>query len=171
LPGQAASQDAGMFVTSHASGSPGQAVFNGFSVSAAASVPPSATSYEAEAPLNTLAGGAVVQSCTTCSGGAKVGFVGEGGTLTFNDVTAPSAGTYQVTIAYCDGSATGRQATISVNGGPAQTLSFTPTGSFTTVGTMTVSLPLTAGANTIELANPSDYAPDFDRIIVADAPS
>ena len=171
VPGQAGTQDAGMFVTSHASGSPGEAVFNGFSVSGAATTPPAATSYEAEAAGNTLGGGAVVQSCTTCSGGAKVGYVGEGGTLTFNDVTAPSAGTYQVTIAYCDGSATGRQATISVNGAAAQTLSFTPTGSFTTVGTMTVSLPLAAGANAIELANPAAYAPDFDRIIVAAAPS
>src|ERR1039457_7162626 len=34
LPGQAAAQDAGMFLTSHATGSPGQAVFNGFSVTA-----------------------------------------------------------------------------------------------------------------------------------------
>jgi hypothetical protein len=170
VSGQAATQDAGMFVTSHAAGSPGQAVFNGFSVSASAAAPPPATSYEAESPANTLAGGAVVQSCATCSGGAKVGYVGEGGTLTFNGVTAPSAGTYQVTIAYCDGSATGRQATVSVNGGAAQTLSFTPTGSFTTVGTMTVALPLSAGTNTIEFANPTAYAPDFDRIIAAAAP-
>jgi hypothetical protein len=170
VPGQAATQDAGMFLTSHAAGDPGQAVFNGFSVRPGAATPPQATSYEAESASNTLAGGAVVSSCSTCSGGAKVGFVGEGGTLTFNGVTAPSAGTYQVTIAYCDGSATGRQATVSVNGGPAQTLSFTPTGSFTTVGTMTVALTLAAGANTIELANPAAYAPDFDRLIVASAP-
>jgi hypothetical protein len=171
VPGQAATQDAGMFLTSHAAGSPGQGVFSGFSVSAGSAAPPPATSYEAEAPANTLAGGAVVQSCATCSGGAKVGYVGEGGTLTFNGVTAPSAGTYQVTIAYCDGSATGRQATVSVNGGAAQTLSFTPTGSFTTVGTMTVALPLSAGTNTIEFANGAAYAPDFDRLIVASAPS
>ncbi|WP_203922764.1 fibronectin type III domain-containing protein, partial [Rugosimonospora africana] len=33
-------------------------------------------SYEAEATGNTLAGGAVVASCTGCSGGAKVGYLG-----------------------------------------------------------------------------------------------
>jgi alpha-galactosidase len=170
VPAQAASQDAGMFVTSHASGSAGEAVFNGFTVASGATPPPSATSYEAEAPGNTLAGGAVVASCTTCSGGEKVGFVGSGGTLTFNGVTAPAAGTYQVTIAYLDGSASGRQAMISVNGGTPQTVSFTPTGSFSTVGTMTVPLQLTAGSNTIEFSNPAAYAPDFDRIIVAAAP-
>ena len=171
VPDQNASQDAGLFVTSHAAGSPGQVVFSGLTTTASATAPPPATSYEAEAAGNTLAGGAVVQTCSTCSGGAKVGFVGEGGTLTFNSVTVPSAGTYNVTIAYCDGSAAGRQATVSVNGGAAQTLSFTPTGSFTAVGTMTVPLSLQAGANTIEFANPSAYAPDFDRIVVAAAPA
>jgi hypothetical protein len=171
VPDQNATQDAGLFMTSHAAGSPGQVVFSGLTTTATAATPPLATSYEAEAAANTLAGGAVVQSCTTCSGGAKVGYVGEGGTLTFNAVTVPSAGTYNLTIAYCDGSATGRQATVSVNGGAAQTLSFTPTGSFTTVGTMTVPVSLQAGANTIEFANPSAYAPDFDRIIVGAAPA
>jgi hypothetical protein len=42
-------------------------------------------------------------TCSTCSGGQKVGFVGNGGTLTFNGVTAATSGTYQVTIAYCSG--------------------------------------------------------------------
>src|SRR5215472_15546682 len=69
-----------------------------------------------------------------------------------------------------DGSATGRQAMISVNGGTSQTVSFTPTGSFSAVGTMTVPLQLTAGSNTIEFSNPAAFAPDFDRIIVAAAP-
>jgi Alpha galactosidase A/NPCBM-associated, NEW3 domain of alpha-galactosidase/Alpha galactosidase C-terminal beta sandwich domain/Carbohydrate binding module (family 35) len=170
VPGQAATQDAGMFLTSHASGSTGQAVFNGFGVASGATPPPLATSYEAEAPGNTLAGGAVVAGCPTCSGGAKVGFVGSGGTLTFNGVTVPSAGSYRVTIAYLDGSATGRQAQISVNGGAPQTVSFTPTGSFSAVGTMTLPLQLTAGSNTIGFANPPAFAPDFDRIVVAAAP-
>ena len=171
VPGQNATQDAGLFVTSHAAGSPAQAVFSGLTVTATAATPPGATAFEAEAAANTLAGGAVVQTCTTCSGGAKVGFVGEGGTLTFTGVTVASAGTYDVTIAYCDGSATGRQATVSVNGGTPQTLSFTPTGSFSTVGTMTVPLQLSSGTNTIEFADPSAYTPDFDRIIVAGNPN
>jgi hypothetical protein len=170
---QAATQDAGMFVTSHATGSPGEATFDGFSVSGTATAPSLATAYQAAAAGNTLAGGAVVQSCSTCYGGEKVGYVGEGGTLTFNNVNVPTAGTYRVTLVYCDGSSgtTGRQADISADGGTPQLLSFTPTGSFTTVGAQTVSLQLTAGANTIELSNPSAYAPDFNEIVVADAPS
>ena len=170
VPGQAATQDAGMFVTSHATGTTAQATFDGFSAAAGATPPPPGpTSYEAEASTNTIAGGARVSSCSACSGGKKVGYVGNGGTLTFNGVTAPSDGTYNVTIAYLDGE--GRQATVSANGGPTQLLSFTPTGDFNTLGTMTITLHLTTGDNTIEFANPSAYAPDFDRILVAAAPN
>ncbi len=154
---------------SHAAGSPGQVVFNGFSVSASAAAPPLATSYEAESPASTLAGGAAVQSCPACSGGAKVGFVGNGGMLTFSNINAASAGTYQVTIVYCSGDA--RPAMVSVNGGTPQALSFASTGSFSATGTMTVPLALAAGNNTIEFGDPTAYTPDLDRIIVADSPS
>ncbi|MGH3169753.1 MAG: NEW3 domain-containing protein, partial [Trebonia sp.] len=168
VPAQAATQDAGMFVTSHAAGAPGEATFDGFTVSSSASAPSLATAYQAAASGNTLAGGAVTATCVTCYGGEKVGYVGEGGTLTFNDVTVPAAGTYNVTLVYCDGSSgtTGRQADITVDGGTPRLLSFTPTGSFTTVGAQTVSLQLNAGANTIELSNPSAYAPDFNELVV-----
>jgi hypothetical protein len=170
VPGQANTQDAGVFVTSHAPGSTAQVTFNGFSVTDGATPPPPGpTSYEAEASANTIAGGARISSCTACSGGKKVGFVGSGGTLTFNGVTAPSDGTYNVTIAYLDGQ--GRQAYVSVDGGPGQLLQFTPTGDFNTLGTMTIPLHLNSGSNTIEFANPSAYAPDFDRILVAATPN
>jgi hypothetical protein len=60
---------------------------------------------------------------------------------------------------------------ITANGTSSQTVSFTPTADFDTVGVTTVSVPLMAGANTIEFANPSAFAPDFDRIGVAAQPS
>ena len=169
VPGQAAAQDAGMFVTSHAAGSPGQVVFGGFSTAASAAAPSLATSYEAEAAANTLAGGAQVSSCPACSGGAKAGFVGSGGTLTFGNVNVPASGTYRVTLVYLSGDL--RPAMVSVNGGPAQALSFPSTGSFSTTGAMTTSLALNAGNNTIQLGDPNAYTPDFDRIIVAASPS
>jgi hypothetical protein len=144
--------------------------FDGFSVTAGATPPPPGPkSYEAEAPTNTIAGGARISSCSACSGGKKVGYVGSGGILTFNGVTAASDGTYKVTIAYLDGE--GRQAYVSVNGGSGQLLQFASTGDFNTLGTMTIPLHLSAGSNTIEFANPSAYAPDFDRILVAATPS
>ncbi len=163
---QADTQDAGMFVTSHATGSPSQVVFNGFGVADGANPPTLATSYEAESSANTIAGGARLSSCSGCSGGRKVGFVGSGGTLTFNGVAAPANGTYWLTIYYADGD--GRQAQLIVNGTTIQTLSFTPTGDFNTVGAMSVAVPLSAGtSNTIQFANPAAFAPDFDRILVA----
>jgi alpha-galactosidase len=126
----------------------------------------SATDYLAASSSNTLAGGAVVQTCSACTGGQKVGYVGEGGTLTFNGVSASSAGVFPVTIEYCDGTSgdTGRSATITVNGTVVQTVVFTPTGSFTTPGTVTVYLPLNAGDNTVEFSDSSAYAPDFNGI-------
>jgi hypothetical protein len=36
---------------------------------------------------------------------------------------------------------------------------------------MTIPLHLNSGSNTIEFANPSAYAPDFDRILVAATPN
>lgn len=140
---------------------------------AAITVPTSATTasttYLAASSSNTLAGGAVVQSCSTCTGGQKVGYVGNGsGTLTFNSVTVTNAGVYPVQIVYCDGTSgtTGRSATITVNGVVVQTNVFTPTGGFSTQGTVTDYLPLKAGANTIEISNGSAYAPDFDALVV-----
>jgi serine/threonine protein kinase len=171
LPDQTATQDAGMFVTSHTAGDPGQATFNGFTVSGGASAPVSAAVYPA--PAATLATGAAVQPCATCYGGQKAGDIGNGGTLTFGNAGAPTAGTYRVTFVYCGGPppGPGRQADISVNGGPAQVATFAPTGSFTTIGAVTLSLPLNAGTNTIGISNPSAFTPDFNEIIVAAAPA
>jgi hypothetical protein len=88
--------------------------------------------------------------------------------LTFNGINAPSDGDYAVTIAYLNGPPS-RQAMVSVDGGAPQTLTFAVTTDFNTLGV--ISLHLTAGANTIECANPSANAPDIDRILVAEQPS
>src|SRR5262249_2554232 len=116
------------------------------------SAAPVATSYETEA--GTLAGGARVSTCAACSGGRKAGYVGNGGTVTFTNVNVPSAGSYQVTLVYCDGSTTGRQAVVSANGGTGQTITFTPTGSFNTPGSLVVTLTLNAGVNSVQIGNP-----------------
>lgn len=121
--------------------------------------------YEAEAAGNTLAGGAVSATCSTCSGGSKVGYVGNNaGTLQFNGINASTAGTYTLTIAYLNGDTAARSAQVSMNGGTATNVSFPVTGSWSTVGTVQTSVQLSAGNNTIKLSNPSGWAPDFDRI-------
>jgi len=126
-------------------------------------------SYEAESSDNTLTGGAVIQSCPTCSGGADVGFVGNNsGTLQFNGVTANATDRYTVTIYYTNGDAV-RYAILSVNGSAGTPVSFPSTGSFQTVGSVEVTVSLNAGSNnTLNFSNPivGYWAPDFDRIVM-----
>ncbi|GHO43513.1 alpha-galactosidase D [Ktedonospora formicarum] len=128
--------------------------------------PLSTTSYEAESSNNTLTGQAAVASCANCSGGQKVGFVGNNsGTLQFNNINVGSSGSYALTIYYTDGDS-GRNASISVNGGSANTLAFPGTGDFGNVGTYHLAVSLNAGNNTIKFSNTSAWAPDFDRITI-----
>ena len=125
--------------------------------------PPAGTSYEAES--GTLGGQAAVRSSAGASGGALVGYVG-GGTanyLQFSGVNS-TAGAHPVTLFYASGEA--RSMTVSVNGGAAVTVNTPSTGGWDTVGSVQVTLNLTAGANTIRLGNPSGWAPDIDRIVV-----
>ncbi|WP_168119961.1 DUF4832 domain-containing protein [Paenibacillus sp. HB172176] len=127
----------------------------------------SSASYEAEASGNTLLGGAVISSCSNCSGGSKVGYVGDNsGTLQFNGISAGAAGSATVTISYLNGGSA-RSAQMSVNGGAAVTVNFPGTGSWTTIGTVQSQINLNAGNNTIKFSNPSGWAPDFDRIEVS----
>lgn len=119
---------------------------------------------EAEAATNTLTNGAAVAACTNCSGGEKVGYVGNGGVLQFNNIYKNISGNYTLTIYYCSGET--RYGSMSVNGGPAVALTFSSTGDFNTPGPLTVTVYLIAGNNTIEFYNNSGWAPDFDRIVV-----
>jgi hypothetical protein len=130
-----------------------------------------ATVYQAEATNNTLAGGAVVISCSTCSGGARVGYIGSGGTLTMNGITVATAGTYEVVIAYTQAESSSLTADISVNGAAATAVAFAETSSFTTPENQTVALKLAAGTNTIEFSNSAADAPDIDAITVPGSPS
>jgi hypothetical protein len=124
--------------------------------------------YEAESDNNILTGGAGIQSCATCSGGAEVVYVGNNsGTLQFNGVTVNATHSYDVTIWYTNGDATTRYAYLSVNGSPGTPISFPPSGSFQTVGSVQTTITLNAGSNnTLEFYNPitGNWAPDFDRI-------
>jgi hypothetical protein len=72
-----------------------------------------------------------------------------------------TAGAHQVTIFYASGEA--RPLTASVNGGAAVSVSTPSTGGWDTVGSVSVTLTLLAGTNTIRLGNPSGWAPDLDQ--------
>jgi serine/threonine protein kinase len=134
--------------------------------------PPSPASYEAEAPENTLANGAQILSCASCSGGYRVGYLGlrpngTNGSLQFNKVNKASAGNYTLTVYYANGATYARDEYISINNGSSVIVfSESPTGSFSTFTTVQITVSLKAGNNTITFYNPQSYAPDIDKIII-----
>jgi len=127
--------------------------------------PGTCVSYEAESDVNTLTGSAFVLSCPTCSGGFRVGFVGNNsGTLTFL-IGNVVPGRASMTISYTNGDPV-RYALLSVNGNQGMPLTFPSTGSFQTVGSIQTTIVLNTGCNTLEFYNPivGSWTPDFDQI-------
>lgn len=125
------------------------------------------TSYEAEASVNTLSGGASVITCSTCSGGQRVGYLVAGASLRFNNISASSTGAATITIYYTNGNSSAMTTQVSANGGASLTVNYPSTGGWDTVGSVTVSLTLQAGSsNSILISNPSAAQPDIDCITV-----
>jgi hypothetical protein len=122
------------------------------------------TAYEAESSANTIGGGATIYGCSGCSGGAKVGYLGVGGTLTFNGVTAPVAGTYLMRLSYIDGDSS-RSGAVTVDGTSFDLpLPGTNDNNWDAAQTVTVPVQLNAGDNTIEFGNPDGWVYDVDKI-------
>jgi hypothetical protein len=124
----------------------------------------------AASPANTLAGGARVRTCAGCAGGHEVRYIGKGGTLAFNGVETHVAGDYAVTVVYCLPTAP-REAYISVDNGLPLVVKFSPTGSWTTPGSTTITLVLKDGRNTIRFGNSDAGAPDISELLVAGQPT
>jgi hypothetical protein len=119
--------------------------------------------YEAEA--GTRNGAARLSSCGGCSGGQKVGFIGNGAAnwVRLDGISAPAAGTYDLTVhAAVSGT---RSLFLSVNGGPGVEIPFTGT-SFNTPVPVTVQVALAAGANSLRFYNDAAYGPDLDRVVL-----
>nr|POE92400.1 putative alpha-galactosidase d [Quercus suber] len=141
-------------------------------------VAPQLTYIEAES--GTLSGGAVTQSCSGCSGSKNVGYLGnDGGALMLADIrTSQAAQDVRFDYTNCEIGYLGDQgpnvrgASISVNGGPGQSVLFPLTGynwdrDVTKSFLVRLSGFNTQGTNTIKIAGLSGstrYAPDIDRI-------
>jgi hypothetical protein len=108
-----------------------------------------------------------VGDCSGCSGGKKVGNLGgSGNSLTFTGVSAPRDGTYLLTLGYVDGDSS-RTLVVTVDGTPQRVpVAGSNDNDWGRAQQVTVPVRLTAGANTVVLGNPDDYAPDVDRISV-----
>ncbi|MEU7903504.1 hypothetical protein [Actinoplanes sp. NPDC049118] len=125
---------------------------------------PFQASYEAESQRNVMGGQARPMPRDDASDGLVVRFVGknEANFLRFTGLTVPDSDIYSVQVHYISGEA--RQATMLVNGRSLGDLTFPASPDWYTVDALTLRIPLNAGANTIEVRNDIDYAPDFDRI-------
>ncbi|WP_127360486.1 fibronectin type III domain-containing protein [Actinacidiphila soli] len=123
------------------------------------------TGYEAEASGNTLTGSASAVDCSGCSGGKKVTNL-SWGSVAVNNVTAPKDGTYLMKLDYVDGDSS-RIIDITVGDKTIQVpLSGTNENTWDTAQSITVSIPLKAGSNTLTFTNPTDWAPDIDKLTV-----
>jgi hypothetical protein len=126
--------------------------------------PPTSAAYEAE--VATLGGSVTAGFSNYSSGLAKAGNVGGGAanSVTFSNVTVPSAGTYQLEIDYQTSGP--RSYFLTINGGTPQELDLNGT-TFNDPVPVVIPVHLNAGVNTINIGNPTGYAPDLDRIVVA----
>jgi hypothetical protein len=136
-------------------------VFAGIAVAASASA--GTMTYEAEATVNSLAGGAHAIRCGRCSGNSRVTGIGLLGRLTFTHVVAKQAGSTKLALTYYSPAA--RTAQISVNGGTAVAIPFPATRSESRPGTMRIAATLRQGDNTVAFSNPAGVAPDLDKLV------
>lgn len=121
--------------------------------------------YEAEDPGNVLSGNASAGDCHGCSGGQKVGFLGQGGAVEFADVHAPEAGTYRLTFSYTSGDP--RDIRVSVNGAAQSTLALPDSGGWEYLHSWSIDVPLVAGSNTVRFDNPTEFGPDIDALTIS----
>ena len=137
---------------------------------------PVGTTYEAES-ASYANGPFVVTGCPLCSGGARLGAIIQGSSVTFSPVVVPVAGTYAVRIYEVNGNQpadwgipTEPTIDVTVNGGTTITSPPLPfTGDWNTPGYTVVNLNLQKGANSIVLSVPAAAPsgdPDIDRIVV-----
>ncbi len=123
--------------------------------------------YEAEANNNTLQGDAIVATCTFCSNGYLVGYIGYNGTLQFNNVVG-SANNSAIKFFYINGNPPSRYASLSLNGNSPISVEFPSTGNWSTISSKIVIVNLASGSNSIKISNPDGWAPDIDYITVED---
>ncbi|MGA7574459.1 MAG: hypothetical protein WCA97_10780, partial [Terriglobales bacterium] len=134
------------------------------------------TTYEAENGV--LTGCAQTYPGTLDSNYLRVGCLAPGSSITLNNVTVPTTGTYAMRIYYGNGDSNPSDPNyidVSVNGGAAVTSPYlTYTGDYSIPGYVIMNVQLNSnadgGPNTIELQATPNGSPDIDRIVVPFAP-
>ena len=125
-----------------------------------------AKTIEAEATANRRPGEMTVREVSTASGGRAVTGVGNNRALAFTGVTAQRPGEATVTVAYL--STEDRSCWLRAGRGTWQQVRFPASGAWDQVATVTLTVRLEAGQNTVEAGNTTGrWCPDLDRITVA----
>lgn len=130
-----------------------------------------AQTYEGNASANAIEGTAVVEACSGCLNGTRVGNIGNGNAnyLRIKGISVATTGSYTVTLFYTMGSDGGsRSFTLQINNGTGPTLSGLTGTSWTTPKTTTFSANFTAGStNSVGFFNATGPAPNVDHIVVS----
>ncbi|KAJ5998165.1 hypothetical protein N7499_005456 [Penicillium canescens] len=130
---------------------------------------PAKTIPEAESPSNTLSKGAVILSCSGCSGGKSVGYLGgtSNGTLQFSGISSNDTSKTTVQVRYENGDTKQRYATVTVNG-KSYVLAFIPSTNGNTPFSSTLNVELHAGdSNAITIRGYEEgWGPDVDCLVV-----
>lgn len=127
--------------------------------------PPGAVTYQAENA--TAAGGVVIENNNAgFNGTGFANFPTSGGTLTFNNVAGNGGGTKALAIRYALGATTSRTGTLTVNGS-SSSITFPPTGAWTTYVTINVNVTLNNNSsNTVQFASTGADLGNVDEITV-----
>jgi alpha-galactosidase len=124
---------------------------------------PSAAVYEAEAA--TLSGSVSPAFSNYSSGLSKAGNIGGAGSaVTFSNVTVSHGGVYLLEVDYLTSGP--RSFFLTINDGTPQELDLNGS-TFDEPAYTVLRVNLHAGTNTLRFDNPSGFAPDLDRIVVA----
>lgn len=112
--------------------------------------PPSGQRYEAET-TPAVCQGTIDSNHAGFSGGGFCNGTNATGAYAQFTVNAPEAGTATLGVRFANGASSARPANLVVNGATVATVSFEPTGAWTTWSTKTLTVSLNAGNNTIRL--------------------
>ncbi|GAB1207598.1 hypothetical protein APSETT445_006322 [Aspergillus pseudonomiae] len=129
------------------------------------------SSYEAESSHNALSNGAKIISCSSCSGGKSVGYIGgpDDGTAEISNIASEASTETTIRVRYANGNNSQRFANVTVNG-QSHVLAFLPSGSGNTPFTSTLHTTLEQGdTNTITFsAYEEGWGPDLDELVISE---
>ncbi len=93
------------------------------------------------------------------------------GSLTWPNVSSTSVGTRQLSLVYANGTSTNVSMKMIVNGGATNTLTFPPTGGWSTYSSISSNVTLTAANNTVQMliSSPGAICPILSALVVNDS--